>query len=146
MSDREKTAGENRPEYKVYGMHMLGQFRERSKKAQAVFIGRSVQQLTEAIDQHREKKRLRMETLRFHTETTPAQTEDGTPVPGWVILAVICEVKSEDLYTEADRKKDEERLRKAREAKAAEERESGEAAMKALETALNAPRVEDRIQ
>lgn len=133
-------------EYKKYGLNMMGQYRKRSKKAQALFIGRAIQQLTGALKQHEEEKHLRMDTLGFYVHEIPALTEEGVEIPGWIIVVVACDVMSSDEYTEEDRKRDEERLRKARDAKEEEEKQYGEAAMKELEMQMNPPKVEDRIQ
>lgn len=133
-------------EYKKYGLNMMGQYREKSRKAQALFIGRAIQQLNEALKQHEEEKHLRMDTLSFYVHEIPAMTEEGVEVPGWIIVVVTCDVLSSDEYTEEDRKKDEERLRKAREAQAEEAKQYGEAAMQELERQMNPPKVEDRIQ
>ena len=133
-------------EYKKYGLNMMGQFRKRSKKAQALFIGRAIQQLTDKLKQHEEEKHLRMDTLGFYVHEIPALTEEAVEIPGWIIVVVTCDVLSSDEYTEEDRKRDEERLRKAREAKAEEEKQYGEKAMKELERQMNPPKVEDRIQ
>lgn len=139
-------ANENKTEYKKYGLHMAGQYRKRSKKAQALFIGRAIQQLTEALKPHEEEKHLRMDTLSFYIHELPAVTEDGMEVPGWIIITVACDVMSSDEYTEEDRKRDEERIRKAREAREEEEKEYGEKAMRELEKQMHPPKVEDRIQ
>ena len=137
---------EKQVEYKKYGMHMEGQYRKESKKAQALFIGRAIQQLTEALKPHEEEKHLRMDTLSFYIHELPAVTEDGVEVPGWIIITVACDVMSSDEYTEEDRKRDEERIRKAREARDEEEKEYGEKAMRELEKQMHPPKVEDRIQ
>ena len=137
---------ENRTEYKKYSQHMMGQFRKTSKKAQAMFIGRSIQLLGDSVEKFRESKKLRMETLRYTVEETKAMTEDGKEVDGWIVLRVAYEVGSMDPYTEEDRKRDEERLMEARERQKETEAEEGEEAMKALERQIYPPKAEDRIQ
>ena len=139
-------ANENKTEYKKYGLHMEGQYRKRSKKAQALFIGRAIQQLTDKLKQHEEEKHLRMDTLGFYVHEIPALTEEAVEIPGWIIVVVACDVMSSDEYTEEDRKRDEERIRKAREAREEEEKEYGEKAMRELEKQMHPPKVEDRIQ
>jgi hypothetical protein len=112
---------------------MYGQFRKTSKKAQAMFIGRAIQLLTESIEQYREEKKLRMDTLHFIVTDCPLRSDEGEEVKGWILIEVRYEVGSMDPYTEEDRKKDAERLQEAREWKVQEEKEYGEAAMEALE-------------
>jgi sensor histidine kinase YesM len=87
-----------------------------------------------------------MDTLRFYVTEEPAKTEDGKEVPGWILLEVGYEIGSLDPYTEEDRKRDEERRKEAQRRKEEDEKQYGEAAMKALEEQMNAPKVEDRIQ
>ena len=137
---------ENKTEYKRYGIYMQGQYKKNSKKAQALFMGRAIQQLTEAMKPHEKEKHLRMDTLCFHVSEEPYVTEDGKEVPNWVIITVACDVLSRDPYTEEDRKKDQERLTEARKRREEEEKQFGEAAMKELEMQMNPPRVEGKIQ
>ena len=125
---------------------MYGQFSKKSKKAQALFIGRAIQLLKESIEQYREEKKLRMDTLRFIIEEEPATTEDGQIVDGWILIEVRYEIGSLDPYTEEDRKADEERLREAQKRREEEEKQYGDAAMAALELQANLPKVEDKIQ
>ena len=105
---------EKKVEYKKYSQYMQGQFREESKKAKALFIGRSYQTLRESLNQFVESKKLRMDTLRWIIKELPAQNDKGEPVPGWQIGIVAYEVGSFDEYTEEDRKRDKE-LKEARE-------------------------------
>ena len=133
-------------DHKKYSQHMYGQFSKKSKKAQALFIGRAIQLLKESIEQYREEKKLRMDTLRFIIEEEPATTEDGQIVDGWILIEVRYEIGSLDPYTEEDRKADEERIREAQKRREEEEKQYGDAAMAALELQANLPKVEDKIQ
>jgi hypothetical protein len=111
-----------------------------------MFIGRAIQLLRSSLDGFREEKKLRMETLRFIIEEEPLKDDNGKEVDGWILLEVRYEVGSLDPYTEEDRKRDEERLKAAQARKEEDEKQYGEAAMKALEEQMNMPKMEDRIQ
>ena len=133
-------------QYKKYGQYLQGQFRKTSKKAQALFIGRAIQVLTESITPQAEKLKLRMDTLRFIIHSVQLTNEQGEEIKDWIRITVAYEVGSLEPYTEEDRKADEERRQKALEARKKAEEESGLAAMEAMEREIIPPRVEDQIQ
>ena len=120
-------------EYKKYSQHMYGQFNVKSKKAQALFIGRSIQKLQESVETFRESKKLKMDTLRFVIEQEPLRNDENEPVKDWILLEVRYEIASLEPYTEEDRKRDAERLEEARKWKEDEEKQYGEAAVLAAE-------------
>jgi hypothetical protein len=124
---------EAKQEYKKYSQHMYGQFSVKSKKAQAMFIGRSIQLLRSALEDFREDKKLQMETLRFIIEEEPLKNDEGKEVEGWILIEVRYEVGSLDPYTEEDRKRDEERLKEAKKRQEEEEKQYGEAAIEEAE-------------
>lgn len=137
---------EENVQYKKYGQYLQGQFRKSSKKAQALFVGRAIQVLTDSIKPQEEKLKLRMDTLRFIIHNVQLTNEQGEEIPGWIRITVAYEVGSYDPYTEEDRKADEERRQKALEARRRAEEESGPAAMEALEREIFIPPAQDQIQ
>lgn len=120
-------------EYKKYSQFMTGQFMKTSKKAKALFIGRSIQLLTESVKKYEQEKKLRMDTLRFAVSEEPLTNEDGADVKGWQLVIVAYEVGSMDPFTEEDRKAMEERKKQREEQRRKAEEEVGEAAMEAME-------------
>ena len=123
-------------EYKKYGQYVNGQFKKGSKKAQALFIGRSVQALTESLKDFEEKCKLRMDTLRFIIQELPLTDDSGVQEPDWIRIIVAYEVGSETELTEEDRKELEERRKAREEAKRKEEEQYGLAAMEAMDREL----------
>lgn len=120
-------------EYKKYSQFICGQFMRTSKKAKALFIGRSIQLLTESVKKFEQEKKLRMDTLRFAISEAPLTNDDGAEVKGWQLVTVAYEVGSMDPFTEEDRKAQEERRQKREEERRKAEEETGEAAMAAME-------------
>ena len=133
-------------QYKKYGQYLKGQFRKTSKKPQALFIGRSVQILTESMEQHKKELMLKMDTLRFIVKSEPLLNDDGAEVPGWIRLIVACAVGSYMPYTEEDRKADEVKRKAREEARRRSEEETGMAAMEAMERQVCIPPAEAEIQ
>lgn len=138
---------EKATQYKKYSQNIMGQFKTTSKKAQALFIGRAIQVLTDSLQQHIESKKLRMDTLRFAVSYNPLENGEGETVPGWIVIIVAYEVGSNDPFTEEDEKALEERKRKREEARRRSEEETGMAAMEAMDRELGIiPPAEDIIQ
>ena len=133
-------------QYKKFGQFLNGQFRKTSKKPQALFIGRSVQLLTESMEQHKEELQLRMDTLRFILKSEPLTNDDGEEIDGWIKLIVACEVGSYMPYTEEYRKADEEKRKAREEARRRSEEETGMAAMDAMDREIFIPPAESEIQ
>ena len=79
---------ENAVEHSKFSQYMAGQFRRTSKKSIALFIGRSVQLLTESLQPFIEPKKLKMETLRFAVIQQPLTDSSGMEVPGWDMVIV----------------------------------------------------------
>lgn len=137
---------EERQEFKKYQQFIRGQFRKTSKKAQALFIGRSIQLLSDSVMQFMESKKLRMDTLRFMVDTDPLPGPEETIIDGWVLITVAYEIGSEDPFTEEDRKQIEEARKQAEERLREQEKESGPAAMEELEKMVYMPPAEAKIQ
>ena len=137
---------ENQVEHSKFSQYMAGQFRRTSKKSIALFIGRSVQLLTESLQPFIEPKKLKMETLRFAVIQQPLTDSSGTEVPGWDMVIVAYEVGSNLPFTEEDKKAIEERRKKREEEMREEEKEIGAAAMEEMERTIYTGPVEDRIQ
>ena len=124
-------------EYKKFSQRLNGQFKKTSKKAQALFIGRSIQALTESLKDYEEKFKLKMDTLRFVVQEYPQLDEDGNET-GWILLVVAYEVGSNTPFTEEELKALEEKKRKAEEERRKAEEQYGLAAMDAMDRDLMA--------
>lgn len=134
-------------EYKKYSQYMMGQYKDGSKKAQALFIGRAIQDLTSSVIQHAKEKNLRLDTLRFAVSYNPLENGEGETVKGWTVIIVAYEVGSWDEFTEEDRKAMEEKKKQQEEARRRSEEETGMAAMEAMDRELGIiPPVQDLIQ
>ena len=133
--------GENVEKKKV-GQFLNGQFKKTSKKAQALFIGRSIQTLTDVMEKNQEKYDLQLETMRFIVHKEQHESDEN-----WIKIIVAVEVGSNQPFTEEDRKALEERRKKAAEERRKAEEETGIAAMQAMERDMPIiPPVEDQIQ
>ena len=123
-------------EYKKYSQFINGQFKKTSKKAQALFIGRSIQALTDSLKDYEEKYKLKMDTLRFVIQELPLTDDNGVQEPDWIRIFVAYEVGSETPFTEEDKKAAQERLKEQMEARRREEEQYGLAAMEAMDRDL----------
>lgn len=131
--------GEN-VEKKKLGQFLQGQFKKTSKKAQALFIGRAIQTLTEVMEQNEKKFDLQLETMRFIIHEEPHESDEK-----WIKLIVAVEVGSNQPFTEEDRKALEERRKQAEENRRRAEEEIGIGAIRAMES-NTIPPAEDQIQ
>jgi len=125
-------------EYKKFSQYINGQFKKTSKKAQALFIGRSIQALTDSLKDYEKKYKLKMDTLRFIIQEMPLTDDDNVIEPGWIRIFVAYEVGSEMPYTEEDAKAAEERKKAMEEARRREEEQYGLAAMDKMDRDLMA--------